>query len=817
MPVMAAMASGRSIAVFYSALVVVCLVAVPVTATAVAVDVGAAGAGSDAGADDAAVVVDADDAAAADRGSAVARVDAGDAAGTADAAGRPDAGTADAATRSDGRAEARFVSDVAAAESLERPRPSANATVTPRGGHASVVGTDAVLASAPVEIRATQRYALTPDAAGEISVTQTFEVPDGVTRLETGVPADAKVTATHGFERTAATRYAWDGEATRATISFTLPVNETVNRGGPEGAAGRYLFVDAGDWALFRRPELDASWGWRGGEPVGMDRDVATSGPGHAGQWFVFLGPTETRTRTAHGQTFSLVVPEAASLAESPATILDSLTAASDQLRVGDRDENVTVFAAPTSVDWGVRGLQFGDADMWVRDVEPLDGPDNTWLHEYTHTRQDFETARSAEWLTEASATYYGALLTLEQDRIDFDAFSGFLRQGTLRPQSTAVLAEPASWAGGANYYKGALVTGAVDRQIRLATDSTRSFGTVLSLLNARPVPIDQSAYLQAVAGVAGRPVGEFAQDYTATSATPQRWSGLEHERAFGETPARFTYQFAAAGSGGSDGSGATGGTDPVTAGSPTLAVTGPFRNGTILGPDDALYAGETVTVTAVVRNAGGATAPYEQFFTVDGRVRSSVTGRLAPGETAVHTFEHTVRTSGDVTVSFGADSLTLAVFEPVRASVGPVRADRTRLDGPGTVTLSVPVRNDHDAPASRTVTVTRDGETVAVRTVELGAGANRTIAVPVELATAGEHTLVVDPGTSLTVSVGGDADASSTAGTGGESPDRTTVATTGTPDSTGRFGPGFGPLVALLGIGLVAALLTVGRRRGPS
>ncbi len=41
---------------------------------------------------------------------------------------------------------------------------------------------------------------------------------------------------------------------------------------------------------------------------------------------------------------------------------------ASNALRVGDRDEQVFVVAAPSgAVEWGVEGYQIGDADMWVQ------------------------------------------------------------------------------------------------------------------------------------------------------------------------------------------------------------------------------------------------------------------------------------------------------------------------------------------------------------------------------------------------------------------------------------------------------------------
>ena len=110
---------------------------------------------------------------------------------------------------------------------------------------------------------------------------------------------------------------------------------------------------------------------------------------------------------------------------EAPRSVLDSLADASNALRVGDRDDEVFVVAAPTSgVQWGVRGYQTGESDLWVRDVEPVDSAENPWVHEYVHTRQDFALDPEMRWFREASASYYAALLTYEQGRVPYDGFS---------------------------------------------------------------------------------------------------------------------------------------------------------------------------------------------------------------------------------------------------------------------------------------------------------------------------------------------------------------------------------------------------------
>lgn len=720
----------------------------------------------------------------------------------------------------------RFASDAAAARALGPPEPASNATVTATGGRAWARGTDDVVEGAPLSISATQRVALTPERPGEIQVTHVFEIPGSVESLETSVPEAANVTRGTGFAPSTG-GYEWNGNTSRPRITYTVPVNETVSQVGPEGAAGRYLLVDAGEWALVRRPDLSVQWSWSGPEPVGLDRETTVAGVGYAGEQFVYLGAVDTRTRTAHGQTFTLVVPHRATMAESPDAVLDALADSSDRLRVGDRDERVTVFVAPTtSVEWGVRGLQYGDTDAWVRDVEPLGGPDNTWIHEYVHTRQSFRTATSGQWLPEATATYYAALLTLERDETDFAGFRSFIARGARPPQAGAVLVEPRTWDNAANYWKGALVTAAIDRQIRLATNDTRSFGTVFSRLNAYPNPVDWRVTLELAERVGGDSVDQFAGTYITTSRVPPAWSAAEHETAFGTTPARFTYRFAdRPGDVANATAGDTGTADPDGANATVgFVVSGPYRNVTVEESPLTLYTGETLHATGVVHNAGGANASYEQFFSVGGRIERTVSGSLAPGETAVHALNYTPPTTGGRTLSFGADTVELEVYDPAQAEIGEVTVNRTTLRGPGVVGVNVTVVNPHDAPARRDVTVTRDGEEVWFGFVGVPAGGTRTVTAAVALNFSGQYSVGVIDGPSTTITVAArpgtpsptdPLSGTSTAADPEAPADRPETSTGGDPADVGETagdGSGFGAVAALLG-----ALLTVmalGRRR---
>lgn len=251
----------------------------------------------------------------------------------------------------------------------------------------------------------TQRLGLQPSDPGEISVLLVVQIPDRVESLEVGLPSETAVSDSDGFQSTGEGFYEWTGDDTTSTITYDVQANETVTGQGPERGSGTYLYAAVGSWALVspRSPSLKY---YHRAPDVSVERRLEVSGEGVASDSMAFLGPHETYTRQAHGQTFELIVPTAASMTSTPERILDAYATAAGELRVGDRDENVFIVAAPTNVDWAVRGLHSGDSDMWVEAAEPITAADNTWLHEYVHSRQRLNTTASSKWLREATATY---------------------------------------------------------------------------------------------------------------------------------------------------------------------------------------------------------------------------------------------------------------------------------------------------------------------------------------------------------------------------------------------------------------------------
>jgi hypothetical protein len=634
--------------------------------------------------------------------------------------------------------------------------------------------TEAAATSGTIDIET--RLSLTPDRPGSIRARTRVSVPDNVVDLTLTLEGDATVVGTDGFDATADGSLDWDGETRPATVTYTLPANRTGQSRGPEGAAGEYLFADVGDWALVETPDVGVSYRFRG--DVSVAKTVGVEGEGVVGNAIAYLGAARETTTAAHGQTVHLVEPRAAELAADREAVFAAVASASDALRVGDRDESVYMFAAPTSVDWGVEGLQVGDTDFYVTADEPLDEPANTWLHEYVHTRQNLSLAPDAKWFSEASATYYAALLTLEGDRIEYEAFRDALAIGTRDRYDDVVLAEQATWAGGGEYFKGALVAGELDRRLRLATDSSATLQAVFSAMNGDP-DFDGAALLRVLERRGGSDIRRAGERFTTTTDTPAVWSPQEHQAAFGQVPARIEASL------------------PATTNRSAWRVAGPYRTGPVSPTVGRFVPGESLTVAVPIRNAGGTAGPYGIEVRLGGRTVERLTGTVAADTTRWRRVTVPLEAIGDNGLAVGGESVRIRVAQPASLTTRSLSVNRSTVQPGDAVRVTVAVANDADLPGESTVSVAADGGVLDSRTVRLGPGATRTLALDVRFDSPGERTLTVG-NRSADVTVSGDG-RDGTDGPNGSS--GTGAGTTGA-DGTG-FGPSV-PLLALVGLAIL-------------
>jgi hypothetical protein len=369
-------------------------------------------------------------------------------------------------------------------------------------------------------IERTVTLRLTPERPSSIDATASFDLPESVTALTVSLPANATVTGTDGFERNGS-RYRWDGETATPSVSVRVPANHSGVSHHGVNATG-YTFVDAGDWALVRVPDVSARWWWDGAGNVTMTTNVTVAGDGVAADAIAYLGPHRTLSRSDGDRSVRLVVPAAARVEAGDEAVLDVLADATRALHLDDEDgeggESVIV-AAPQGVDWAVDGAQLGSTGAWVAADEPLSSPDDVWTHEYVHTRQSYRLAPEMAWFAEASAEYYAAALAVADGRVPYAAFRGHLAP---QPGSDdGVLADPATWTRATVYRKGPTVLAALDARIRAATDGNRSLVDVSQRLNRQDDAVTLDGFLGAVERVAGPDVRAFADRAITTSETP--------------------------------------------------------------------------------------------------------------------------------------------------------------------------------------------------------------------------------------------------------------------------------------------------------
>ncbi len=652
----------------------------------------------------------------------------------------------------------------APADSLAAVETSSGAA-TATGGAEDILHRTTVLSHRPAD----------PDAFG---VEMAFRVPDSVTELEIDLEKRASVESTTGFERTGERTFRWTGETASPTVRFAMPsdrVGEGEQRAG--GSGDGYTFVDTGEWGVVPVPGVGISM--RRTEPVGLEETVTVDGPGATGGDIAFFGAVTTHERDVNGETFRLVVPDAADLEESPDAILSALSDASGRLEVGMRSDEVFVVAVPNTVDWGPRGIQYGRSDAWVVDDATLDEPNPVWLHEYVHVRQRFSSTEDAvapevEWLVEGQADYYAGLLALETGRTDFSDFSSLLERGERSPYADAVLAAPSTWDGDrVDYAKGALVYGELDRRLRLATDGDRTLEDVFRTLNAREGTITEADFLTALEEAGDKEVRAAAERYTRTDATPSMWGRSQHEAAFGQPVAAFEYGI---------------GDGPIEVADQEWERWSPETSGGESGTPDviAVPAGEPVSIPTVVDNVGERSGTYDATLQVDGQVVAYRGGTLASGERATHRLSWTPAKPGTYDVRVGAERLTAVVRAPSSVTVTNLRTAGAVSPGePVTVTATVEATSERPGAA-----------VLAFRTAE-GTVAERPVAVRPGETTTVDAALRFDERGRYEVAVGS----------------ATTTVTVGGPVATVEEVPGFGVPVALAAVAVLLAGTVLARR----
>ncbi len=371
----------------------------------------------------------------------------------------------------------------------------------------------------------TVTYRRTPNATGTIRATQRYRVRGNVSSLVVYNYSHGRVVNATGFGERENGRWRWDRETSEPSVTLRV----AVNRSSRQFSGLRW--VDVGNWSL-ANPRTDFAYrdadreewvySWQETPRVDQRSRVRSDDTGFAGPAVVYLGEYDSFTTNATNQTVRLVRPADADMATDPDRVLEVLSTASRQLRVGARDDVVNAFAGPTPLRYGgtTANAQGAAQDFWVSASAGAGGPPNTWIHEYVHTRQSFVLGPEMTWFREASAHYYAGVLSLRTAPSRADEFEQFI--GTLRSDrgSNATLTEQSSWSTTyVPYAKGARALAALDGRIRNATDGNRTLQHVFGRLNEHDGLVTYDVFASAVGNVSGESQRDWLEAHVRDGA----------------------------------------------------------------------------------------------------------------------------------------------------------------------------------------------------------------------------------------------------------------------------------------------------------
>lgn len=323
----------------------------------------------------------------------------------------------------------------------------------------------------------------TPEATDSVEVTYAYDVPDTVTDLAVTLPTERlagfEVVSVDGFRRTGEGRFDWQGTSA-PSIRVRIPAAATI--AGP--AAGPQVAVERPGWAIVTTLVLDAGVEWRyTGTKPHFETETDVAGPGYVTGELAYLGPHRTVRDGRADAPVTVVVSNASSPAAPPARVAAFLGRVQSRFPLGRSDEPTTVFVlpnesfAPTAPlgDAADRTVRIRDADFETATVD--DPP----AHEFVHTRLGDVGEGELRWLREASAMYYGVLLSLNDGVDSYARFQGLLEAGrSAGAYRDVVLAEPSTFRGNdGDYAVGLLVLASLDAQIRRRSNGSATLADV--------------------------------------------------------------------------------------------------------------------------------------------------------------------------------------------------------------------------------------------------------------------------------------------------------------------------------------------------
>ncbi|RLC76703.1 MAG: hypothetical protein DRJ03_28135, partial [Chloroflexi bacterium] len=156
---------------------------------------------------------------------------------------------------------------------------------------------------------------------------------------------------------------------------------------------------------------------------------------------------------------------------------------------------------------------------------------------------------------------------------------------------------------------------------------------------------------------------------------------------------------------------------------------------------------GETITITAVVKNYGTATGTENIELRINGQVKAGELVTLDPGESETVRWSWTFYDPGTYTVCADGECDTLTVREPARPDikVTSVSLSKYLVDPGERFSVYVNLKNFGNASGSKTVEIEVDGSVAYSKTVTLGAGKSMTMEWRTSISAPGSHSICAD------------------------------------------------------------------------
>jgi hypothetical protein len=311
--------------------------------------------------------------------------------------------------------------------------------------------------------------------ATEFSFEFDYDLPASVEELTVRIRAlkrsAVSVAETDNVDREGDTDFVWDGGADPRIVVERAVSGSTYTKGD--------LGYVAGDAALAPTVTTAFGFSYSGSEQPGRQRSVSFSGRGAAGTGFTYAGRHDATTRTVDGVPLQVVFPEEVDAGDVDETsMLDLFEHGEKNVRARVTYDRVDAFVVPSKRrgDLSV-GLATRSSVLVDEASTDVDRIGNVPAHEYCHVLFGSFGDGEMYWLSEASAEYYGYLLSLDDDRSTFEEF---LDAARVERYGDEVLVDTETMKQtSADYDKGAHVLAALDAEIRDRSDD----GTLLDVL----------------------------------------------------------------------------------------------------------------------------------------------------------------------------------------------------------------------------------------------------------------------------------------------------------------------------------------------